>query len=205
MRDLTALSERILATPCPRMRRIVAVAGPPAGGKSTLAAHLADALPRACVVPMDGFHLDNRVLDARGLLPRKGAPQTYDVAGFIHLVTRLAHEPEVIYPLFDRASEQAIAGAGVVGPDIDTVVVEGNYLLLDADPWRDLRPHWDFCLFLTVDLATLQDRLMARWRGYGLSDADARAKAHGNDLPNAKTVLTHRLPADLTLDESDVG
>lgn len=189
-----------------RGRRLrVAVAGPPGSGKSTVAEALVQRLNagpgagRAALVPMDGFHLDNRVLEARGLLARKGAPETFDAAGFAHMVRRLGAEEEVVIPVFDRAREIAIAGAAVVGPEAAIAVVEGNYLLLAEAPWQALAAEWDCSVFLDVPEAELERRLMARWLGHGYSEAAARAKVAENDLPNARRVLARRLPCDLVL------
>lgn len=185
------------------VRRLLAVAGPPASGKSTLAAALAGALTaaghKACLVPMDGFHLDNRLLQARGLLPRKGAPETFDAAGFIALMTRLTHEPHLVFPLFDRARDLAVAGAGEVTPDTGIAVVEGNYLLFDEAPWSRLAHLWHASLFLDLPPEILRARLVTRWLDHGLTPDAALTRAEANDLPNARRILARRLPADLTL------
>ncbi len=181
-------------------RRLIAIAGAPASGKTTLAAELAEALgARAILVPMDGFHLDNRILDARGLRPRKGAPQTFDGAGFVHMIRRLASEDEVVIPVFDRARDIAIAGASVVGPETETAVVEGNYLLLDEQPWRALRPLWDLSVYLKVPEDTLRARLIQRWLDHGLNPQAAEARATSNDLPNALHIARHSSEADIVL------
>ncbi|MBD3663672.1 nucleoside triphosphate hydrolase [Sulfitobacter aestuariivivens] len=191
--DIETLCDDILARPAKGRRRLVALAGPPASGKSTLAEAVVTALKdtgqTAALVPMDGFHLDNRLLEPMGLLPRKGAPETFDALGFVRLVQALATEDHVAYPVFDRARDCAIAGAGMVGPDVQTVVVEGNYLLLDRQPWSTLHPFWDVSMMLSVPMDELRRRLIARWLHYGLAENDAVARAQGNDLPNAKVVL----------------
>lgn len=195
-----ALAARVRATDAQGSRRLIAIAGAPGSGKSTLAVDLVAALgPGAALVPMDGFHLDNRLLDARGLRARKGAPETFDGAGFVHMVRRLASEPEIIVPVFDRVRDIAIAGAQVVGPETETAVIEGNYLLLDAKPWSDLRPLFDLSVFLEVSEEELEERLIRRWRNHGHDAEAARARALGNDLPNARTVARQSVAADLTL------
>jgi fructokinase len=151
---------------------------------------------------MDGFHLDNAILDQRGLRPRKGAPETFDLDGLRHLMTRLKTEPEVIYPTFDRALDRSIAGAGVVDEATKTIVIEGNYLLFDAPGWRELAHFWDFSAYLSVPDAVLRTRLMARWHTHGFSDDDAARKTNENDLPNALRIRDNRLPADLTVEET---
>lgn len=194
-----------LATSAPRSghRRVIALAGAPASGKSTLADKLAAALTEAGslsqVVPMDGFHLDNQILITRGLLDRKGAPDTFDACGLAALILRLKSEPEVIYPTFDRAKDCAIAGSGEVQQDCDTVIVEGNYLLYDAPVWRNLMPFWDLSVRLDVAEKQLQERLIRRWLGFGLSRQDAEIRAEQNDLRNARLIAEHSLPADVVL------
>ncbi len=197
---LDALAARVAATVPRGRRRMVAVAGPPASGKSTLAAALAAHLtaggtPAQCI-PMDGFHLDDRVLTARGLLPRKGAPQTFDARGFVHAMARLRDDPEVILPEFDRSREIAIAGRIVCGPDVETAVIEGNYLCYDAEPWRDLDTIWDLSLFLDIPEPVLRARLIARWDAHGYDAQTAQRKIEQNDLPNARTVAARRRPVD---------
>ena len=178
----------------------MAVAGPPASGKSTLAADLVAGLgAKAALVPMDGFHLDNRVLQARGLLGCKGAPETFDAFGFVRMVQRLAQEDEVMIPVFDRAQDVAIAGAQVVGPDAEIAIIEGNYLLLDRQPWAALREIWDMSVFLDVPMPELERRLIRRWLYHDHSPAEALARARSSDLPNAQLVLTHSGPADIRI------
>jgi len=181
-------------------RFLVALAGPPASGKSTLAATLAAILsPGARVVPMDGFHYDDAVLDARGLRSRKGSPPTFDAMGFLHLIRRLRDEDEVAIPIFDRSMELSRAGADIVGADDRILIVEGNYLLLDEDPWRRLAPMFDLTVFLDVTEDELVRRLTARWKAHGREDQAARDWIASNDLPNALTVITRSLPAEITL------
>jgi pantothenate kinase len=197
---VAALARRAQALQPRGRRTLIAVAGPPASGKSTLAAGLAAALgPAAAAVPMDGFHLDDRVLGPRGLQHRKGAPETFDAAGFVHAMGRLASEPEVVLPVFDRSREIAIAGALVVGPDCRIAVIEGNYLLLDAAPWRDLSRLWDLTVFVETPEATLRSRLEARWRAFGKPDPAAWIET--NDMPNARMVRDHSWQADLVIQD----
>lgn len=180
-------------------RLLVAIAGPPGAGKSTLAEGLADQIAGAVVVPMDGFHLDNRVLEARGLLPRKGAPETFDVAGFTALVARLRGEGEVVIPVFDRSRDIAVAGARVIGPDARVLLIEGNYLLLDEAPWRGLADYWDLTIGIEVPIEVLEARLTQRWHDYGLDEAAARARALGNDIPNARRVVAGSFAPDVVV------
>lgn len=197
--QLQALVGRIDATPYDGHRRLVAIAGAPASGKSTIADDLAPLIPNARVVPMDGFHLDNDVLDARGLRLRKGAPQTFDVEGFISLILSLKTQNSVSYPLFNRELDRAIPDAGAIGPEVETVLVEGNYLLLKHGGWQGLKPRWDLSVYLDVPLLELERRLIARWSSLGLSDEETNAKTYGNDLLNAKTVAEDSFEADVVI------
>jgi pantothenate kinase len=181
-------------------RFLTALAGPPGAGKSTLAAELVAALGQdAKAVPMDGFHYDDAVLIARGARARKGAPDTFDVAGFRHLLTRLRSEDEVAIPLFDRDLEISRAGADIVGPDDRILIVEGNYLLLNEAPWPDLAPLFDLTIWIDVPEAELDRRLMARWAHYGKTPAEARAWIDSNDMPNIRRVVAGSRPADLVI------
>lgn len=197
--SLNTLTAEILEVSPKGRRRLIALAGPPASGKSTLAEALVARLNKsgnkATLVPMDGFHLDNRVLEARGLLSRKGAPETFDAQGFVRLIKALAQEVEVIFPIFDRSRDIAIAGAGVVAADDETIVVEGNYLLLARAPWHALGGLWDYAAILEVPLEELRVRLIQRWEDHGHSAEAAAARADANDMENARLVLSHSVSA----------
>ncbi|UWQ19477.1 AAA family ATPase [Jannaschia sp. M317] len=192
---MAAIADRIAERPGARL--LIAVVGPPASGKSTIAEGLVDHLgPDAVLMPMDGFHMDDRVLEARGLRPRKGAPETFDHAGLSRALDAVRRGEEVFVPVFDRSREIAIAGAQVIAPEARVVVVEGNWLLLDRPGWRDLGP-WDLTIRLETPEAELRRRLEDRWRN--LPEAEARAKIDGNDLPNAQVVAAESRPADVVL------
>ena len=184
-------------------RTIVALAGPPAAGKSTLSDTLMRRLgSSAIILPMDGFHLDNTILDERGLRARKGAPATFDVAGFASALGRVRRDKgSVIVPAFDRNLDVARAGAIEIAPRHRTVVVEGNYLLLNETPWSSLARAYDGTVFLRVPETLVEERILARWRRHGLDNRAARTRALENDVPNATHVLRSSQQADLTLDE----
>ncbi|MBU9645420.1 nucleoside/nucleotide kinase family protein [Burkholderia gladioli] len=192
-----------LADADPAARRIVAVAGPPGAGKSTFAERLREALDapapgRAALLAMDGFHYDDRVLEARGDRPRKGAPHTFDIDGLGAMLARLKADDgrEIAVPVFDRSIEIARAGAAIIPASARIVVVEGNYLLLDDPAWAPLRAFFDLTVMLQVPRAVLVERLSARWHGYGMSEAAIVEKLDGNDLPNVDRVLTGCVAAD---------
>ncbi len=189
-------------------RALVAIAGAPGSGKSTLAAALAEALSaaghRAAAVPMDGFHYDDAILEQLGLRARKGAPETFDFGGFESLLSRLrSGGADVAIPVFDRSIELARASAAIVAADARIVLVEGNYLLLDEEPWSRLRPLFDFTIFLDLPREELERRLLRRWVEHGREDGAAWVAS--NDMPNVDRVLGRRLVADLIVhsDEKD--
>ncbi len=194
-----ALADLIRTRAAGRARFIVALAGPPGAGKSTLSAGLAETLG-ARIVPMDGFHYDDAVLIERGLRSRKGAPETYDVAGFIHLMQRLHRADEdVAIPVFDRSLELSRAGAEIVPATEPLLIVEGNYLLLNDPPWSDLAPFFDLTVMIDVPLPELDRRLLDRWSQYAKTPAEARAWIDGNDMPNIRRVTQNSRSPNITL------
>ena len=199
---------RKAATETSSNRLIVAIVGAPGAGKSTLAETLCTELnsvedparqTRAVVVPMDGFHLDNVILEQRGQMAVKGSPQTFDVHGFHSLVERLAGpvDQPVYVPLFDRAADLSRNAAQCVDSVHEVVILEGNYLLLKHGGWQTLAPLFDLRVFLDVPFDVLESRLVQRWLDHGLSAEEARTRALSNDIPNAHTVVEDSAEADL--------
>ena len=187
-------------------RAIIAIAGPPASGKSTTAAWIADELNfaeegSAAVLEMDGFHFDDLVLIERGWRTRKGAPETFDVAGLEHLLIRLRNnsEQEIAVPVFDRAMEISRAGARIIPQSTRLVIIEGNYLLLKQAPWAALWRYYDMTVFLHADDSVLHERLEMRWRLLGLNHDEVQAKVTQNDLPNARVVKSQSRSADFRI------
>ncbi len=153
-------------------------------------------------LPMDGFHLAGAELTRLGLRACKGAPQTFDGAGFVALLRRLRNpEPEVVVyaPAFDRALEEPIADAIPIGPLTRLVVVEGNYLLLDEEPWAAVRGLLDEAWFVECDDRHRVERLVARHATFGKSSDEARRWALGSDQHNADLITPTRSRADLTV------
>lgn len=176
------------------IRSITAIAGPPGSGKSTLADRLANALntgepDSAAVFPMDGYHFDDAVLIARGQKAKKGAPFTFDVSGFEHMLARLHanEEDEIAVPVFDRSLEISRNAARIIPSSVRHLIVEGNYLLLKQPHWSGLRKYFDTSVFLRVPEDVLRDRLFDRWSN--LQGEELRAKMEDNDLPNALLVV----------------
>jgi fructokinase len=203
---LDAVASRLLDSLRQGRRTILAVAGAPGAGKSTFCDALHAALERSApgaagVLPMDGFHYDNAVIEPLGLLPRKGSPQTFDAHGFVATLRRIrsAHEA-VAVPVFDRAMDLARAGARIIAPGQPVVIVEGNYLLLDEDPWKQAAPLFDLTVFLSVPQPVLEERLIRRWLDHGLDPDAARLRALGNDIPNALHVNANSRSADIVVE-----
>ncbi|MBL1242503.1 MAG: nucleoside/nucleotide kinase family protein [OCS116 cluster bacterium] len=190
-------------------RVIVAVAGAPASGKSTIAEALVERLNEyeaglAAAAPMDGFHLDDGLLKAKGLFATKGAPDTFDVGGFASLVERLSlnEEAEINVPLFDRDLEISRAGARSIAKDVKIVVIEGNYLLLDKSPWTDMRPFYDLTVFIDVPLEVLKQRLIQRWKSYDYTPDMIQKKLDVTDMPNVELVVSQSLNADYKIENN---
>lgn len=203
---LEDLAERLLGAAEGRTRLLAALAGPPGVGKSTTAERLVERLNKArpglaAIFPMDGYHFDDLVLEERGHRPRKGAPFTFDLDGFVATLERLRAVPprDVAVPVFDRSIEIARAGGRILPAETQIILVEGNYLLLDEPGWRDLRALFDVTIMLVAGEAVVEARLTDRWRGFGYEGEEMVAKMEGNDLPNMRLVLHNSLPADYAL------
>ena len=181
-----------------RDRFVVAISGPPGSGKSTLANYLAVCLrPKAAVLPMDGFHFENDVLTQKGLLHRKGAPETFDAERFVALVRSLQSAGNIPYPTFDRSADRTVPGGGSISEDTTVVLVEGNYLLLNQRPWSNLAVHFDLRARLKVERDELLSRLVQRWLDQGMPEDEARARAIGNDMRNVDLVEANSRSPDL--------
>ena len=186
-------------------RSVVAIAGAPGSGKSTLAEGIPGEIDpggsgTVAVLPMDGFHYDDTILEGRGRRPWKGAPDTFDVAGLAAMLARLrgTGKGEVAVPVFDRDLELSRGSARVIGPETSLVLVEGNYLLLGEVPWSDLARFFDLTVMIEVPEDELRRRLAERWQGYGLSAEETRFKLDEVDLPNGRTVAEKSAEADIT-------
>lgn len=200
------LLARATALTSPGRRAVLGITGSPGAGKTTLAEHLVRTLngtgePWVAHVPMDGFHLADVELDRLGRRAHKGAPDTFDAAGYAALLRRVREETgEVVYaPGFERVLEQPIAGAIPVLPTARLVVTEGNYLLLEAGSWARVRPCLDEVWFCETDEDERVRRLVTRHEEFGKDHETALAWVLGTDQRNADLVATTRDRADLVV------
>ncbi|KRD44419.1 hypothetical protein ASE38_09855 [Cellulomonas sp. Root930] len=194
--DLRARVDALLAS---GPRRLLGIVGAPGAGKSTVAADVVAAVGRSAVaVPMDGFHLAQTELERIGRADRKGAPDTFDADGFVALLTRLRDPERTVYaPEYRRDLRNPVAGAIAVPPEVQLVVVEGNYLLLDDHGFGPVADLLDETWFLAPDDGLRLDRLVARHETFGKSPEAARAWSHGPDERNARLVAATAARADV--------
>ncbi len=197
--DLTAMARRLAGT---GRRRILGITGPPGAGKSTLADAIVEAMgDDARLVGMDGFHLAQRELARLGRQDRKGAPDTFDAAGYVALLRRLSENTEaVVYaPWFDRSIEEPIACTVPIEREVPLVITEGNYLLVDDGDWAQIRPLLGTCWYVDLDELTRIDRLVTRHQSFGRTPEQAREWVLRSDQRNAELVARTRERADLVV------
>lgn len=199
---LASLVARAEALAASGRRRILGITGAPGCGKGTVAEAVLSALgASAVVVPMDGFHLSSAELDRLGISDRKGAPETFDAAGYVALLRRLREQNEetVYAPEFHREVEECYAGAIAVPPDASLVITEGNYLLLDKGPWSKVRELLDEAWFLAPNESLRVARLVERHIHYGKTPEQAREWVRRSDEHNAALVSPTRVRADIVI------
>ena len=184
-------------------RLLLGIVGYPGAGKSTLAealvrqVNLRSTRESAVVVPMDGYHYSNEKLTDMGLLPLKGIPSTFDAASFVALLKEIrANRSSVFAPRFDRSIEASIENAIEVKPEDRLIVVEGNYLLLNEEPWLRIREILDEVWFIDTTFDVINPRLIARHRDGGKDLDAARKKVDSTDMPNARIIENTKKFAD---------
>lgn len=182
---MDALRRRLL----PGTRIILGITGAPGSGKSTFAERIRQQFGpgQAVVVPMDGFHLGNAIIDGTPLRQRKGAMDTFDAGGYLSLLRRLAlrDEPVVYAPEFRRTLDEPVAASIAVPAEVPLVITEGNYLLMEQDPWKDIRAQLDEVWFVDTPRALRLSRLVERHVSFGMDRLAAEAWAAGPDEANA--------------------
>ena len=185
-------------------RYFIALAGPPASGKSTISEKLnRDFIKKGIssgILQMDGFHFDDSILLLKKLLSKKGSPETFDVMGLKNFLVRLRHEDEVVVPVFDRSLELSRSSAVIISKQTKLIIIEGNYLLLKSHPWDLLKEFFDSSIMINCDEKTLEQRLIKRWKGFNYSNEEIHQKVYKNDLPNALNVMKNSSKSDFILD-----
>lgn len=199
------ISQRAIAAAAKHGRRIlIGIAGGPGSGKSTLAAtiigHLNDKIDgSAARVPMDGFHMKQAKLEAEELVAHKGAPQTFEAAEFIKLLTKLkkAKKP-VAVPGYSRKTEDVVPDAFTIAANVPILVAEGNYLLLDREPWKEIIDILDLSFYIDVPRDIVRERLLKRHAEHGLF-TEERNKEHVEkvDLVNYEVIAESAPRADV--------
>jgi pantothenate kinase len=200
--DPAAAYDRAVELATRGRRQILGITGAPAAGKSTYAEQLTAKLTadgnEVALVPMDGYHLAQAVLEGLGLTDVKGAPHTFDGYGFVALLRRLKESPDeqIWAPRFDRSIEDSIAASIGIAPSVTLVLTEGNYLLLDESPWTTVRTLLDQCWYVEVPEPLRHARLEARHRAFGRSAAEAHERTYGSDERNAQLIAATAPAAD---------
>lgn len=187
-------------------RIIIGIVGKPGAGKSTLSTYLIENLPKESValVPMDGFHLSNKELDALGRRDRKGAPDTFDSFGYAALLQRIVtSKDDVYFPVFHREIEESIAAEGVVTASTKIVLTEGNYLLYSQGGWKDVASTLTESWYVEVNDELRLERLVDRHHFYGKERQAAHDWAHGSDENNAQLVEATKELADFLVINAD--
>jgi pantothenate kinase len=193
---ITALRARLV----PGTRTVLGIAGAPGSGKSTFAELIRQQFEpgQAVVVPMDGFHLGNAIINGTPLRQRKGAIDTFDAGGYLSLLRRLVRrdEPVVYAPEFRRTLDEPVAASIAIPADVPLVITEGNYLLMEQEPWKDIRAQLDEVWFVDTPPDLRLARLVARHVSFGMEPAAAEAWATGPDEANAVLIQATRPAAD---------
>ena len=184
-------------------RYFIALSGPPASGKSTISEKLVKDLTlkghNSSILQMDGFHYDDQILKQKSLLLKKGAPETFDVMGFLNFLFRLQNENEVAIPIFDRSLELSRSSAVIISKETRVVIVEGNYILLKTHPWRELHKFFNSTIMINTKYEILEKRLLERWKSFSIPEEEIKQKVFENDLPNGVNVYKNSILADYNL------
>jgi pantothenate kinase len=204
---LAELAAIILKQATSNVRLVIAIVGPPGSGKSTATDALEVLLAqnkeiKVQVVPMDGFHYDNVILEQLGMTHTKGAPETFDVGGLDAVLKRLTAKNQtesIAVPVFDRNRDISLASARLIDKKMTVLLIEGNYLLLKDGPWSHLKKYFDLSVMIPCDEVILRARLISRWKNLNYNNNNSTIKVEQNDMPNAKLIVQESCSADVNL------
>ena len=165
-----------------KKRYFLALSGPPASGKSTISEKLTNDLNKkgykTSILQMDGFHYDDQILKEKKLLLKKGAPETFDVMGLINFLYRLYKEEEVAIPIFDRSLELSRSSAAIISKNTKVIILEGNYILLNNYPWKELHKFFNSTVIINCEEKVLEKRLIERWEKFNLPKDEIKAVSY---------------------------
>lgn len=194
--------ERTLASNVPRV--IFGVIGKPGAGKSTVSQKVKERFPEddVAIISMDGYHLSNEVLDVQAKRDRKGAPDTFDVDGFVTLLAKVKSftNEKITFPIFHREIEASVADEGVIFSTAKLIIVEGNYLLSKEYGWGEVRHYLDTSFYLSINEEIRIQRLIARHIEFGKDPVDATIWATKSDESNAKFIEQSSQSATYVID-----
>jgi putative kinase len=193
-------------------RLLVYLAASPGVGKSTLASFLEflsrknEDTQEIQAIGLDGFHYpqeyikNNKVIVDGKEVPMaevKGCPETFDLNKLKSKIEAIKNEG-VKWPIYDRSLHDVVEDQILVAKDI--ILIEGNWLLLNEDGWRDLKEYCNYSIFIKADEEMLSDRLVQRKIKGGLSEEAAVNFYVKSDSKNVKRVLNNSQKADLQLE-----
>ena len=204
---LAELAAMILERTTSDGRLVIAIVGAPGCGKSTATDALEVLLAqnkeiKVQVVPMDGFHYDNAILEQLGMTQRKGVPETFDVGGLDAALKRLTDKNQtesIAVPVFDRNRDISLACARLIDKKMTVLLIEGNYLLLKDGPWSHLKKYFDLSVMIPCDEVILRARLISRWKNLNYNNNNSTIKVEQNDMPNAKLIVQESCTSDVNL------
>jgi pantothenate kinase len=212
------VSRTLIAQASGRKRFLAAVAGPPGSGKTAFAAILVAVInaeidrQEATMVQLDGWHYSNDYLSTHSLQRDgaevilrqiKGAPETYNAVSALECFEKIKAGGEVRYPVYSRQIHDPIPNGGCVERQHRIVIVEGNYLLLQEEPWQHFRELFDICIFLTAPPEALVKGLRQRHLRGGKSASAADEQIRTVDLPNVERVLKNSGGADIVVKKAN--